>query len=210
MVFLSCIAWSSPTYFTPKSSSTSVNWTGLQSCVQNLGTNLLCRQPLLLGHFSRSSFANNPACGKPYMPRLAWMWMEPLSSTIFLSWYSSMISSGISLMLMRMYSVRLRGSWGTHLRCPWSWTWRFLWKLHYWRVFLLTTYLPWVVLPRRDSWFGLLQWRNVFCFSRLFIADIADKVTISDILSSGFRNVLSSDKLDCVGGILYATSDRWL
>ena len=57
----------------------------------------------------RISLAKNPACGKPYMPQLDWMCIYPLSSTMSLSLYSLMISSGVPLMLMRMYSGRLRG-----------------------------------------------------------------------------------------------------
>ena len=59
------------------------------------------------------------------------------------------------------------GSWGKNLRCPWSWTWRFLWRLHYWKGFSLPTYLPWALLPHRDSWFDILQRRTGFCSFQL-------------------------------------------
>ena len=53
--------------------------------------------------------ARIPDCGNPYMPRLAAIYTSPFAYAFSLSFYSAMISSGVSLMCMRMYSCRLIG-----------------------------------------------------------------------------------------------------
>ena len=51
--------------------------------------------------------ARIPDCGNPYMPRLAAIYTSPFAYSFSLSFYSAMISSGMSLMCMRVYSFRL-------------------------------------------------------------------------------------------------------
>ena len=97
------------TYFTPKSSTTSVNCTGRHFFFQSPGTNLLCWQPRLLSLFSRILLAGSPDCGNPYMPRLATIYTAPFASVFYLSLYSVMISSGMSLTCMWVYSGRFSG-----------------------------------------------------------------------------------------------------
>ena len=65
----------------------------------------------------------------------------------------------------------------------------------------------WVLLPHRIVDLVSTNDEAGSILLIFFIAYILDKGTISDILSSGSRDVLLSDELDCVGGILYATSD---
>ena len=86
----------------PKSSTTSVNCIGRQSCFQSPGTGLLCWYPRLLSSFSRSSLASRPECGKPYMPRLTTIYTAPFVSVFSLSFYSFMVSSGMYLTCIRM------------------------------------------------------------------------------------------------------------
>ena len=104
--------WSSyffPTYFTPKSSTTSVNCTGCHSCFQSPGVILLCCWPRLLSIFSSSLLDSSPDYGNPYMPRLATIYTTPFVSIFSLSLHYMMISSGMYLTWMRMYSGRLSG-----------------------------------------------------------------------------------------------------
>ena len=63
----------------------------------------------LVEPFSRSSLASNPDCGRPYIPRLATMCTDPFGIAVSLKLYSKMISSGMSMMFIQMYSGRLSG-----------------------------------------------------------------------------------------------------
>ena len=54
-------------------------------------------------------------CGKLYMPRLTTIYITPFASVFSLSFYSFMISSGMSLTCMQMYSGRFSGVMGKKL-----------------------------------------------------------------------------------------------
>ena len=53
--------------------------------------------------------AISPGCGNPYMPRLETIYIAPFASVFYLSLYSVMISSGMSLTCIWMYSGRFSG-----------------------------------------------------------------------------------------------------
>ena len=168
MVFLRCITCSSPTYLTPKSPMTSVNCTGLQSWVQKPGKNwsvgsLSCWVSFAEAHWLITLLGVNLTClywlGCVFIPR------HLLSPWVYIRWWSHW---GFPWYWCECIPVIWGGSWGKNSRCPWSWTCCFLWRLHYWKVFLLPKYILWVLLTHQDSWFGLLQRRNGFCFSWIF------------------------------------------
>ena len=84
---------------------------------------------------------------------------------VYISWWSRW---GCPWWWWKCITVVWVGSWGKNLRYPWSWTWRFLWTLHYLKGSSLPIYLPWALLPHHDSWFNLLQRRNEFCYFQIF------------------------------------------
>ena len=168
MVLLRCIACYSPTYLTPKLSTTSVNCTGLQSFVQKLGTNFLfgsisCWVSFQTAHRLRTLLAVNRTCCN--WLRCVLIHCHLICPWVYISWWSK---QACPWCWCECIPVVWGGSWGENSRCSWSWAWCFLWRLHNWKLFLLPTYLPWALLTHRDSWFGILQRRNGFCFSRLF------------------------------------------
>ena len=86
-------------YLTPKSSTTSVDCICRVSCLHSPGTNLLCRHPCLF----------SPTCGKPYIPLLVCLYIDPSSVSICCSSYLFMISSGMSLILICLKSGHFNG-----------------------------------------------------------------------------------------------------
>ena len=63
----------------------------------------------MLSSSPRILLAMSPDCGNTYMSLLAAIYTAPFVSVFSLSFYSVMISSGMSLMWMRIYSGRLSG-----------------------------------------------------------------------------------------------------
>ena len=57
-------------YLTPKSSTTNVNWMGLERCFHSPGLCCVCEKPCFANHFANISFSSRPACTNPYMPFL--------------------------------------------------------------------------------------------------------------------------------------------
>ena len=86
-----------------------MNCIGLVSYFHSPGTSLLWWYPCLLSRFSSSSLARSPDCGKPYIPLLVLMYIDPSFVAFGFKLYSWMISSGMSVILMRIYSGLLSG-----------------------------------------------------------------------------------------------------
>ena len=96
--------------FTPKSSTTSVNYIGLVMCFHSPGTSLLWKYPCLLRRCLRSLSARSSACGNRYKPFVTYMYTIPTLLTFLCTClYSLMISSGRSLIFTWMYSSHLSG-----------------------------------------------------------------------------------------------------
>ena len=76
---------------------------GLVLCLHSPGMNLLWTYACLLSLSSRSSFPNKPACGRPNMPFVNSMNMNPLAFVLSRKLYSSMILSSMSSNLTLIY-----------------------------------------------------------------------------------------------------------
>ena len=99
------------------------------------------------------------------------------------------------------------GSWGKNSRCSWSWTWSFLWRLHYWKElrYQHVCYERCCLAGIVDSVATNDETGSVLF--RFLIAYIAKKRAIGEIIPSWDRGVLLSDELYCVGGLFDASAD---
>ncbi len=130
-------------YFTPKLSTTKVNCTGHVLCFQRPGTNLLCLYSCLFNCFSRSSFTNNPDCGRRYMPCMALMYSAVrcclFSELIFFSdlvWDVAQFHSNEFRSVQRCHEVKI-GDVHCHEVCA------FLWRWHCWKAFWPPVFPQW-------------------------------------------------------------------
>ena len=103
-----CLACSLPTYFMPKTFMRQ-NLMHLVWCVHKPGLNLFCMYPFFARCCSRSSCANSPACGKPYMPFQISTYTHPSLVAFFCNSYCCWTSSKMSLILSWRYSYHLSG-----------------------------------------------------------------------------------------------------
>ena len=101
-----CSAFSFPTYFTPKSLTTRVNWMALHLCVHSPRTSLLWVYFCLVISFLSSSFLMGPAWGRPYMPFRISAYTLPSVFPFSCRLYSFMIPSVMSHNFSLRYSYR--------------------------------------------------------------------------------------------------------
>ena len=106
----------------------------------------VCLNPSFANIFANSSFASIPACASPYIPLLNFTYTYPACSNS-LTFYSTLISSGMSLAGIFMYPGSSMECWGKNSSHLLSWITPLLIIPHCWGWALWLSTLPFLLTP---------------------------------------------------------------
>ena len=156
-------ACSSPTYFTPKSSTTNAKLIGHHWCFQKPGVTLLCVYPAFFNRLVSCSCASSPAWGSPYMPCVLHNIHIPSCQSCLSICIPRLCHRGI--VPSSSWSIRVNPSvsWGNSPWCRWSWILHIVWIWCCWGVVWPSTGWLLVYRNRLDNWSNCLPWLFVFC-----------------------------------------------